>query len=163
MLLAARTQTQLDDVAGQIVALGRRAHVVVADLSDLDAVADLATQAEQAFGRLDIVVNNVGGTIPNAFLDTTPEYLAQAFSFNVLTAHSLTRAAVPLMLAGDGGSVVNISSVMGRTGGAATWRMAPRKRAWPTTAAWRPAISRPVSASMPSPSDRLPRPHSSTS
>ena len=117
VVLASRTQAQLDDVARQITEVGRRAHVVVADLSDLDAVADLATQAEQAFGRLDIVVNNVGGTIPNAFLDTTPEYLAQAFSFNVLTAHSLTRAAVPVMLAGDGGSVVNISSVMGRTAG----------------------------------------------
>lgn len=50
-------------------------------------------------------------------MDTTPEYLAEAFSFNVLTAHALTRAAVPVMLAGVGGSVVNISSVVGRVPG----------------------------------------------
>jgi len=117
VVISARTSGDLDKVADQVRALGRQAHVVPADLSDLDAVAGLATAAQETFGRLDIVVNNVGGTIPNAFLDTTPEYLAEAFSFNVLTAHALTRAAVPVMLAGDGGSVVNISSVVGRVPG----------------------------------------------
>ena len=97
---------------------GRRALVVPADLSDLDAVAGLAQAAFDEFGRLDTVVNNVGGTFPNAFLDTSNEFLEEAFSFNVTTAHALTRAAVPLMLqSGDGGqkSVVTISSMMGRT------------------------------------------------
>src|ERR1035441_8565922 len=91
VVIAARTESQLDEVATQIAGQGRRAHVVLADLSDLAAVTNLAAEAEKAFGRLDIVVNNVGGTIPNAFLDTTPEYMAEAFSFNVLTAHALTR------------------------------------------------------------------------
>jgi len=63
------------------------------------------------------VVNNVGGTIPLPFLDTTPEYLEEAFHFNVATAHALTRAAVPSMIEGDGGSIINISSVMGRIAG----------------------------------------------
>ena len=64
------------------------------------------------------MVNNVGGTIPNALLDTTPEYLEEAFHFNVSTAHALTRAAVPHLLAtGGGGSIVNISSVVGRVSG----------------------------------------------
>jgi 7-alpha-hydroxysteroid dehydrogenase len=117
VVISARTESHLEEVAKQIADRGRRAQVVPADLSDLAAVADLAAQADRAFGRLDIVVNNVGGTIPNAFLDTTPEYMAEAFSFNVLTAHALTRAAAPLMLAGDGGAIVNISSVMGRVAG----------------------------------------------
>ena len=50
-------------------------------------------------------------------LDTTPQFLSEAFHFNVATAHALVTAAVPHMLAGDGGSVVNISSVMGRITG----------------------------------------------
>ena len=53
------------------------------------------TRAVDELGRLDVVVNNVGGTIPNAFLDTTPDYLEEAFRFNVSTAHALSRAAVP--------------------------------------------------------------------
>jgi len=126
VLLSSRTEGQLEDVAKRIEGLGRRAVVVPADLSDLDAVAALATRAYDELGRLDVVVNNVGRTIPNAFLDTTPDYLDEAFRWNVTTAHALTRAAVPLMLRDveeteDGparaGSVVNISSIMGRVAG----------------------------------------------
>jgi 7-alpha-hydroxysteroid dehydrogenase len=117
VVLAARTQEQLESVAAQVEATGRRAVVVPADLSDLDAVAGLAEAARDAFGRLDVVVNNVGGTMPRPFLDTSPRRLIEAFSFNVATAHALTRAAVPLMLESGGGAVVGISSMMGRTAG----------------------------------------------
>lgn len=122
VVLAARTESQLDDVAGEVDKRGRRAHVVAADLSDLDVAAGLADTAQQAFGRLDVVVNNVGGSMPRPFMDTSPRTLERAFSWNVATAHALTRAAVPHLLAAaersDGPSaVVNISSVMGRVAG----------------------------------------------
>lgn len=115
VLISARTVEQLNEVAARIEAVGRRAVVVTADLDDLDAVAGLAPAAQEAFGRLDIVVNNVGGTMPRPLLDTSPRFLEEAFHFNVATAHALSRAAVPLMLENDGGSIVNISSAMGRT------------------------------------------------
>ena len=117
VVISARTADQLESVAERVKAAGRRAHVVPADLNDLTAVAGLAEAAQSTFGRLDFVVNNVGGTYPRPFLETTPEFLEEAFHFNVSTAHALTRAAVPLMLAGDGGAVVNISSNMGRISG----------------------------------------------
>jgi 7-alpha-hydroxysteroid dehydrogenase len=117
VVISSRTEAQLADVAGRVEKAGRQAHVVPADLSDLDAVAALADAAHERFGRLDVVVNNVGGTIPNAFQKTSARYLEEAFHFNVSTAHALTRAAVPHMLAGGGGAVVNISSVMGRVSG----------------------------------------------
>ena len=119
LVVAARTADQLDAVAKRIVAAGQRAEVVEADLSDFDAIAGLADAAQAAFGRLDVVVNNLGGAMPRPFLDTSPRRMVEAFSFNVATAHALTRAAVPVMLAGDGdgGSVVNISSTMGRVAG----------------------------------------------
>jgi 7-alpha-hydroxysteroid dehydrogenase len=117
VLISARTERQLDRVAERVRATGRRCLVVPADLSDLDAVAGLAQAAYDGLGRLDTVVNNVGGTFPNEFLKTSSEFLNEAFSFNVTTAHALTRAAVPLMLKDDDGqkSVVTISSMMGRT------------------------------------------------
>lgn len=135
VVIAARHADQLEKVAARVEETGRRAVVVAADLMDLDAVAALPDRAVEELGRLDIVVNNVGGTIPNALLDTTPEYLEEAFHFNVSTAHTLTRAAVPHLLrgvstlrqaqdtvgsTGDAGrtaSVVNISSVVGRVTG----------------------------------------------
>ncbi len=117
VVLSARSTDQLEAVAHQVEALGRRAVVVPADLSDLEAVASLADAAQRAFGRIDVVVNNVGGTMPRPFLDTSPRRLIEAFSFNVATAHALTRAAVPIMLETGGGAVVGISSMMGRTAG----------------------------------------------
>ncbi len=114
VVISARTDAQLQAVAKQIEGVGRRCVVVPADLNDLAAVASLATAAERELGRLDIVVNNVGGTMPRAFLDTSPDFLEEAFHFNVSTAHALTRAAVPIMLERDGGAVVNISSAMSR-------------------------------------------------
>jgi 7-alpha-hydroxysteroid dehydrogenase len=117
VVISARTEDQLKEVAARVEAAGRRAVVVPADLNDLDAVAGLADAAFDAFGRLDVVVNNVGGTMPRAFLDTSPRFLEEAFHFNVSTAHALTRAAVPYMLKGGGGSVVSISSAMGRLQG----------------------------------------------
>ncbi|TQC44711.1 SDR family oxidoreductase [Rhodococcus sp. WS4] len=117
VVISARHAGQLHKVAAQVEEAGRRALVVPADLNDLAAVASLAEAAQDEFGRLDIVVNNVGGTIPNALLDTDADYLEEAFHFNVSTAHTLVRAAVPHMLAHDGGSVVSISSVMGRLSG----------------------------------------------
>jgi 7-alpha-hydroxysteroid dehydrogenase len=117
VVISARSSDQLEKVAAKVEEAGRRAVVVPADLRDLDAVAALADRAGDELGRLDIVVNNVGGTIPNALLDTDAAYLEEAFHFNVSTAHTLVRAAVPLMLRDGGGSVVNISSVVGRVSG----------------------------------------------
>ena len=117
VVISARSEDQLAEVAGRIEAAGRRAHVVPADLSDLDAVAALAQEAKDAFGRLDVVVDNLGGTMPRPFEHTSPRYLAEAFSFNVATAHALNRAAVPIMLESGGGAIVGISSIMGRVAG----------------------------------------------
>jgi len=122
VVISARSEEQLAKVAQDIEAAGRRAVAVPADLSDLEAAAGLAEAAVSAFGRLDIVVNNVGGAMPRPFLDTAPRHLSRAFEFNVATAHSLTRAAVPHLLAagtadGGTGSVISITSAVGRTAG----------------------------------------------
>ena len=118
VLIAARTQSQLEEVAEQIKGTGRRAEIVVADLAHPDDTAKLAGKAVEAFGKLDIVVNNVGGTMPNTLLTTSTKDLRDAFTFNVATAHALTTAAVPLMLEhSGGGSIINVTSTMGRLAG----------------------------------------------
>jgi 7-alpha-hydroxysteroid dehydrogenase len=117
IVIASRTQSDLDQVAERVTATGRRCITAVADLSDLNAIRTLAEVAKNEFGRLDVVVNNVGGAIPLPFLDTTTEDLEEAFHFNVATAHALNLVAVPLMLEHDGGSIINVSSVMGRVAG----------------------------------------------
>ena len=118
VLITARTESDLNAVAEQVRDRGRRAHIVAADLADPQAGAELAQTAATEFGRLDIVVNNVGGAMPKPLLDTSPDDLARAFAFNVTGAHALVQAATPIMLdTADGGSIVNITSTMGRLAG----------------------------------------------
>jgi 7-alpha-hydroxysteroid dehydrogenase len=112
VVISARSAEQLSKTAAAIEAAGRAARMVVADLSDPMVMADLSAAAQDTFGALDIVVNNVGGAVPRAFLDTTAEELEEAFRFNVSTAHALITSAVPPMLEAGGGSVINISSVL---------------------------------------------------
>ena len=94
-------------------------------------------------GPVDIIVNNLGGTMPRPLLDTSPRFLEEAFHFNVGAGHALVRAAVPLMLEGDapGGAIVNVSSVMGHAAPAATWPTAPSRAPWSSTPGWPPRIS----------------------
>ncbi|WP_410643014.1 SDR family oxidoreductase [Amycolatopsis sp. lyj-346] len=116
VVIASRTSSQLDEVAARVSAAGRRAVAVPVDLSSPDAAAALAATAVAEFGRLDLVVNNVGGTYPRPLLESSVEFMEEAFRFNVATAHALTVAAAPSLLE-TGGSVVNISSVLGRVSG----------------------------------------------
>jgi 7-alpha-hydroxysteroid dehydrogenase len=114
VVIAARTKEQLEEVAWKVGDRGRRALGVPCDVSDLANLELIVEQAMDEFGRIDIVVNNAGGSMPGPFLDTSEKSFEGAFHFNVTTAFTLSKLAVPHMLARDGGSIVNISSAMGR-------------------------------------------------
>jgi 7-alpha-hydroxysteroid dehydrogenase len=113
VVLAARTKEQLDSVADEVRSFGRQALVIPADVNDNEVVVDIVRQAADSFGRIDVVVNNAGGTMPRPFLDTSPGFLERSFHFNVTTAFVLSKAATPFLL-DAGGSIVNISSAIGR-------------------------------------------------
>jgi 7-alpha-hydroxysteroid dehydrogenase len=114
VVLASRTVEQLEAVANEIEALGRRAVVAPMDVNDNDSVASLVECSIEAFGRIDIVINNAGGTMPRPMLDTSPGYLERSFHFNVTSAFVLSKAAAPHMLGAGEGSIVNIGSAIGR-------------------------------------------------
>ncbi len=111
--LCARTAENLEEVAADVRAAGRRALVFPADVNDLDQLAAFVEAAAAELGGVDVVVNNAGGTMPRPLLDTSPGFLERAFHFNVTTAFALTKAAAPHLLERRG-SVVNISSAIGR-------------------------------------------------
>jgi 7-alpha-hydroxysteroid dehydrogenase len=111
LVLAARTRDDLEEVARQIEARGRRALVVPTDVTDSTALENLVSLTAAEFERLDILVNNAGGAMPRAALDTSEGFLERAFRFNVTAAFLLIKLAVPLMVdTAGGGAVVNISS-----------------------------------------------------
>jgi len=112
VVLAARTEEKLEDVARQIRDLGRRALPVRCDVNVTSQVENVVARTVSEFGRIDIVINNAGGTGPTAALDLSLEDFEAAFHFNVGSAFLLTRLCVPHMAKVGGGAVVNISSAM---------------------------------------------------
>ena len=114
VVLAARTVEQLEAVAAAARAFGGRALVAPMDANENENLVALAQRTIDEYGRIDVVVNNAGGSFPRPFLDTSPGYLERAFHFNTTTAFVLSKAAVPFMLEQGSGAIVNISSAMGR-------------------------------------------------
>jgi 7-alpha-hydroxysteroid dehydrogenase len=114
VVIGARTESQLLEVAESVKKAGRRAAVVPGDLSTRKGMEMLVQRALDEFGRLDIVVNNAGGSMPAPFLSTTEKHFNEALLWNVTTAFNLTQIAVPHMIERGGGSVINIASAIGR-------------------------------------------------
>lgn len=112
--IAARTESQLEEVAADVRAAGRRALVVPCDVSKEENLEALVEATVAEFGAIDIVVNNAGGSMPQPLMDTSVKAFEGAFHFNVTTAFILTKLAVPHMVGRDNASVVNISSAIGR-------------------------------------------------
>ena len=114
VVCAARTPEQIEETAERVRGLGSRALAVPCDVMDTSQLEHLVASAEKEFGRIDVVVNNAGGSPPKPALETSERMFERAFHFNVTTAFLLSRMAVPVMRRGGGGSIVNISSAAGR-------------------------------------------------
>jgi len=111
VVCAARTQEDIDAVAGEIRALGRRALAVRTDVMQTDDLERLVATTVDELGRIDVLVNNAGGTMPAPAMQTSERFFETALRFNVTTAFLLTKLAARRMVdtAGEG-AVVNISS-----------------------------------------------------
>jgi 7-alpha-hydroxysteroid dehydrogenase len=110
VVLASRTESDLEAVAAVVRERGRRALVAPTDVTDSEQLGRLVDAAVAEFGRLDILVNNAGGWMPRPFLETSQRNLEAALRFNVTSAFVLSQLVVPHMVAGGGGAIVNISS-----------------------------------------------------
>ncbi|MFI6031192.1 SDR family oxidoreductase [Amycolatopsis magusensis] len=112
VVLAARTESRLEEVAKEVTALGRRALCVPTDIADEAAAEQLAEQTITEFGRLDALVHNAFAFPPMGdLLDTDPAAIRTALDTTVLAALRLTRLLTPA-LSGVDGSVVMINSAV---------------------------------------------------
>jgi len=115
VVAAARTQADIDDTANEIVKRGGRALAIACDVMQREQLENLVARTLAELGRIDVLVNNAGGSPPKPALRTSEREFEAAFRFNVTTAFLLTRLAVPKMVeSAGGGCVINISSVAGR-------------------------------------------------
>jgi 2-hydroxycyclohexanecarboxyl-CoA dehydrogenase len=103
-------------VAGEIGRLGRRGLPLELDVTDLAAVEAATREVTAAFGRLDVLVNNVGWTPNEPFVDSAPATWERIVAVNYLGTLNCTRAALRVMVPARRGRIVNIASDAGRVG-----------------------------------------------
>jgi len=106
-------QDAVEETAGLIAAFGGECATVVGDVTRTDDVQRIVDETVRRFGRLDILVNNVGIVEMGNVVTASEESWDRVFSTNLRSAFLTMKYAIPRMLEGGGGAIVNVSSVAG--------------------------------------------------
>ena len=112
VVLASRAAEKLEALEREIPASGGRALAVKTDVSDKDSVEVMVGKAVEAFGSLDILINNAGLGLSGRVSELHAEALRHVFEVNTIGPLNCIQAALPHM--GRGGRIINVSSVVGR-------------------------------------------------
>jgi NAD(P)-dependent dehydrogenase (short-subunit alcohol dehydrogenase family) len=97
-----------------ITRLGRRAVGIVCDVTDSDQIRSAIAEAHARLGRVDILVNNAGGVRGGPFMTQPERSMRRHVEINLISMFIATQEAARLMIeAGQGGTIVNVSSIEG--------------------------------------------------
>jgi NAD(P)-dependent dehydrogenase (short-subunit alcohol dehydrogenase family) len=110
VVLAARRPEPLEDTAKGVEALGRRAVVAPTDVTDAEQCQQLVDTTIDAYGRVDVLVNNAGGAQTQGIMKWREPDWHHVLDLNLGSVWFLSRAAARHMLEQGKGSIVNISS-----------------------------------------------------
>jgi len=111
-----RRRALLEPVADAVSAEGRRGLAVACDVGDGGQVDDVVTQTLNAFGRIDLLVNNAGYRIRSPFEDLPRQEWDAMVQTNLTGVFLLSQAVGRVMIRQRAGKIINVTSVAGRTG-----------------------------------------------
>ena len=117
VVLNARGAEQLKQTADEVAATGAETLPVAADVTALEGVERVVSAALDRWGRIDVLINNVGGGGGPSFVETTDEAWQQALELTLWSSIHMSRRVVPVMAQQGGGSIIMISSIFGREWG----------------------------------------------
>jgi NAD(P)-dependent dehydrogenase (short-subunit alcohol dehydrogenase family) len=117
VIVAARGRDACEAVVAQIESSGGRAAAMPVDVTDPESLATQFATIESRYGRLDLAFNNVGATLGSSPTHETPsERFIRTLDVNLVSMFRCMQHEIGLMLRGDGGAIVNTSSIGGRRG-----------------------------------------------
>jgi NAD(P)-dependent dehydrogenase (short-subunit alcohol dehydrogenase family) len=111
IIVAGRTQTELDQAVALIGRTGRHARAFACDVADIEAVRTTVAEAAAAFGRLDILVNAAGMNIRRPAETFTEDDWDRLMTVNLKAAFFAAQAAAPFLRQQGGGRIINVGSV----------------------------------------------------
>ncbi len=114
--LCARTAAQIESVAKEVVALGRKAIVRPVSVALLEDVQKTVDEVLKAWEKIDVLVNNAGVTRDALLLRLTPEMWDEVLAINLTGTFNVTKAVARSMLRQRSGRIINITSVIGQMG-----------------------------------------------
>lgn len=100
-------------VAKAVEALGRQALFVPTEMMDGDQIAAMIAKADERFGKVNFLINNVGGTSNRPFEKMSANSIDRHIALNLKSMLLTTQGAIPLMRKGGGGVIINVSSIEG--------------------------------------------------
>jgi 3-oxoacyl-[acyl-carrier protein] reductase len=115
--ITARGEEALRAAAEEVSARGAEVLAIQVDVTRPDGIEQVVRDTAARFGRIDILVNNVGGSRGGKLTETSDSQFQEAFDVNVFTAIRASRAVVPHMRERGGGVIVNVASIWGREAG----------------------------------------------
>jgi 2-deoxy-D-gluconate 3-dehydrogenase len=104
---------QVRQLQNEIEGLGRRALVVITDVSDIAQIQSMVNKTKEAFGRIDILVNNAGWTCTKLALDVTEDEYDRTMAAYLKSVFFACQAAARIMIPQGGGKIINIGSNFG--------------------------------------------------
>ncbi|WP_044195383.1 SDR family oxidoreductase [Hyalangium minutum] len=116
VVLAARREELLKELARELEGRGAQALAVRCDITQAADVERLAREAEAHFGAVDVLINNAGIGLFGPVEALSEEQLRQVFELNFFALVRVTQAVLPLLRKRPGGQIVNVSSVLGHRG-----------------------------------------------
>jgi len=106
------------EVVQAISALGGKAALIQANLTDPKTASHMVEEAAKALGKLDILINNAGSLCGRKpFMEIDDELYNNVMNLNVRSVINASQAAVPLIEAQGGGTIINVGSIAGNDGG----------------------------------------------
>jgi len=112
-----RSEDLAIEVAEEIRAIGRKAHLIQADVADFQAVQDMVAEVEDKLGPIDILVNNAGHNPIHNILEIEEHDWDWVLNLNLKAYYRCSKAVLPGMLARKDGRIINITSISGQRGG----------------------------------------------
>lgn len=116
IVLCGRTVSKLEETAKLVEEAGGKSLIVSGDLRDESYIIRIVDETMEAFGRIDVLINNAGVSLAKPVVDCTAEEFDQIMDTNMKAPFLLCKYSIPHMRKSDCGTIINIASVVGHKG-----------------------------------------------